>query len=124
MKIKTEIFLSAEAESIQYLCENTSDLSTIILKWKETHAYRQNELKGNISTFDYISKYPVLQGNNGIKLTALDVEFLYSPTEPVENWLKLYPKVLNHARTLRDKTVCYIITEIDDSIEERKCQKF
>ncbi|XP_073830005.1 uncharacterized protein isoform X2 [Musca autumnalis] len=119
LKRKPTAPFSSEADSIQYLTENTSDLPTIILKWKETHLYRRNELKGNISTFEYISKYPVLQGNNGIHLTALDVELLYSPTEPVENWLKLYPKVLNHARNLRDKTVCYIITEIDTSTEER-----
>lgn len=115
------IFFSAEAESIEYLTENTSDLSTIILKWQETHAYRRNELKGNISTFEYISKYPVLQGNNGIKLTTLDVKLLYSATEPVENWLMIYSNVLNHARTLRDKAVCNLLTKIDTSTEERKC---
>ncbi|XP_058974353.1 uncharacterized protein LOC109613788 isoform X2 [Musca domestica] len=119
LKRKANVSLPSEAESIEYLTENTSDLSTIILKWQETHAYRRNELKGNISTFEYISKYPVLQGNNGIKLTTLDVKLLYSATEPVENWLMIYSNVLNHARTLRDKAVCNLLTKIDTSTEER-----
>lgn len=107
-------------ESIQYLEENTSDWSTILSKWSETHSFRMRELKSDISTFDYIKKFPGLHGKRGIELMSIDLRSLYPSSKNVENWLTLYPNVINRARTLRDNQVVRLLGAIDESLDQRK----
>ena len=91
--------------------------------WKNTFEERQSELNTTISTFDYIKKYPGLQGIQAVELVTIDLKIKHPEATSVEEWISTFPKIISKVKTSRDIVVVGIIKDIEESTNESKSYK-
>ena len=83
------------------LVENKTNWSNILDKWSATYAFRMSELKFDLSTPEYLQKYEVLSSEKGLELALLDVKQQHPIIGHIDNWLPLYPKLLQNVRNIK-----------------------
>ena len=84
--------------SLEELSNNLGDWPRICDIWQNTFEERQSELNTTISTFDYIKKYPGLQGIQAVELVTIDLKIKHPEATSVEEWISTFPKIISKGK--------------------------
>lgn len=94
-----------ENKDVVDFSENTTmDWDYLMIKWSESYEQRLQELlKEKLTPSEYMERYSILRSERGITLIEIDVKNRYPNALTVQNWLNIYEKVFEKAKSIRRK---------------------